>query len=216
MKKDMTDRALAANRQNATKSSGPTSAAGKMAVGRNALKHGLLAKKLWFRDEQEQTAFGGLLNQLIQEHKPQGVVECALVEEIAVCLWKIAEAGEFEARQLGIRNRTTKVIMQAFAEQSEDKLPLGEQNIRNKLQTLECKELLLRMAVAENQEEVSGLDDEGREQNRTHIQVEARLGSSLDTTLRYISALKRDLYRAIDKLESLQRSRIVPNKDGGA
>lgn len=205
MKKNMSQKALTANRQNATKSTGPISAAGKLAVGSNALKHGLLAKTLRFRNEEEQSAFEGLLSKLVQELKPQDVVQCVLIEEIAVCLWKLASVADLEVRELSIRNRTTKLILQAFAEQSEEELPLAGQGTENRLLGLECRELLLRMVLAQNEDEMVS-DDEKGEEKRKRIQVEARLGTSLDTTLRYKAGLKRDLYRAIDKLESLQRS----------
>jgi hypothetical protein len=39
----MTEKKLAANRKNASKSTGPKTAAGKVASSRNAIKHGVLA-----------------------------------------------------------------------------------------------------------------------------------------------------------------------------
>ena len=44
-------------------------------------------------------------------------------------------------------------------------------------------------------------------QKAGHLEVEAVLGSSLDRLTRYQSALKRDLYRAIQTLRSLQAER---------
>jgi hypothetical protein len=37
-----------------------------------------------------------------------------------------------------------------------------------------------------------------------HVQIEAKLNTSLDTILRYQAALKRDLYRAIAALRAIQ------------
>ena len=41
-------------------------------------------------------------------------------------------------------------------------------------------------------------------QEAGHLEVEAVLGSSLEKMTRYQSALKRDLYRAIEMLRTLQ------------
>jgi hypothetical protein len=40
-----------------------------------------------------------------------------------------------------------------------------------------------------------------------HVQIEARLNTSLDTILRYRAAINRELYRAIAELRSRQRER---------
>jgi hypothetical protein len=40
-----------------------------------------------------------------------------------------------------------------------------------------------------------------------HVQIEARLNTSLHTILRYQAAIKRDMYRAIAELRSRQRER---------
>jgi hypothetical protein len=44
-----------------------------------------------------------------------------------------------------------------------------------------------------------------------HLQIEAKLSTSLDTILRYQAALKRDLYRAIAALRVLQHDRRLGN-----
>ena len=44
---------IVANRQNAKKSTGPTSANGKAAVAMNALQHGLLSQHVCLPDEEE-------------------------------------------------------------------------------------------------------------------------------------------------------------------
>ena len=143
----------------------------------------------------------------MQERKPDGIVERALVEEIAVCLWKIADAAELQSRDLRLRDRATTYVIQTFAKGCDDKLPFDAHS-RYDLGGLECKELLLRMAIAEKDTYACDEDEEKRE----HTLLGARLGNSLETTMRYTAALKRDLYRAIDKLESLQNSRKVGAK----
>jgi len=93
---------LEANRCNAQHSTGPRTPAGKARVKFNSLKHGLLAKSviLPIRSRSEKRShFDALLEQLIDELKPVGILEDMLVEKIAVSYWRLrralrAEAGE--------------------------------------------------------------------------------------------------------------------------
>src|SRR5512135_3227395 len=82
---------LLANRQNATKSTGPRTLAGKLRSRRNAVKHGVLASKalIAFGQGAEDTAaYRKLLADLYRDFSPQGRMEEVLVEKIAVCIWK--------------------------------------------------------------------------------------------------------------------------------
>jgi hypothetical protein len=46
-----------------------------------------------------------------------------------------------------------------------------------------------------------------KEDKTNHRSIEAKLTSSLDTILRYQSAIKRDLYRALAELREIRRER---------
>ncbi len=93
---------LEANRRNAQRSTGPRTPTGKARVKFNALKHGLLAKSviLPIRSRSEKRShFYALLEQLIDELKPVGILEDMQVEKIAVSYWRLrralrAESGE--------------------------------------------------------------------------------------------------------------------------
>ena len=94
-----------ANRRNAARSTGPKTPQGKGAVKWNALKHGLLAKEVVIRTgdgKESRSDFQGLLESLIQDLQPKGVLEEMLVEKIAVCYWRLrrvvrSEVGEIRA-----------------------------------------------------------------------------------------------------------------------
>ena len=73
--KAMTEKACAANRANAQKSTGPRDTA---ASSQNARKHGLLSKYLHFETDEERQEFEELLLQLEEEHQPVGVTETLL------------------------------------------------------------------------------------------------------------------------------------------
>ena len=82
----------------------------------NAVKHGLLAKHLIFGDEDEKNGFNSLLHDLEHEYCPAGPTERALVEEVAICLWKLQTANVWEIQELGHRRQAAKAILRAVAE----------------------------------------------------------------------------------------------------
>ena len=77
----------AANKANALKSTGPKTVAGKAVVAGNAIRHGILSQRL-FLDGENPAEFSDLQDQLRQALRPMGTLELALVEKIAVALWK--------------------------------------------------------------------------------------------------------------------------------
>jgi hypothetical protein len=97
------EKRAAANRQNARRSTGPRTAAGKRAVRLNALKHGLLAAEVIIRTgdgAENETVFRRLVDQLRQQLDPQGIREELAVEEIAVLLWRQRRAVRAETGEI--------------------------------------------------------------------------------------------------------------------
>jgi hypothetical protein len=94
-----TEKQIAANRHNAAKSTGPRTTVGKAASSRNALKHGVLSKRALSEHEDTQ-AFVTLLGKLVEELEPISVIECTLVERIAILLWREKRLAETEAREI--------------------------------------------------------------------------------------------------------------------
>ena len=78
---------LVANQNNAKKSTGPVTVQGKQTVSNNALKHGVFSKSLILADE-DPDEYKSLLEQLLQELHPCGLLEQTLVERIALTLWR--------------------------------------------------------------------------------------------------------------------------------
>ena len=113
VKKSITEKVIAANRENGHKTAGPRNT---NAVRQNAVKHGLLAKNLIFGDEEEKNGFNSLLHDLEHEYCPSGPTESALVEEVAICLWKLQTANDWEIQELGHRRQAAKAILRAVAE----------------------------------------------------------------------------------------------------
>ena len=86
-----TAKQTAANRQNALRSTGPATAAGKAAASTNAFKHGLRSAAPVLPDEDDG-AYLELLDQLRDELQPAGAIEDALVDNIGFLLWRLERA----------------------------------------------------------------------------------------------------------------------------
>jgi len=107
---------LLANRSNALKSTGPVTIAGKAKASRNAVRHGLLSARLLLEDESWDE-FDALLDGLAASLHPVGTLEFALVERIAVALWRQhrlirAEAAGIELSR-GLESATNREQIQA-------------------------------------------------------------------------------------------------------
>ena len=87
---------IEANRQNATKSTGPKTPEGKTLSSKNATKHGLLSKQVLLPSESEEE-FEELSQGLREDLKPVGALETRLVEDIAADFWRLSRIRRFEA-----------------------------------------------------------------------------------------------------------------------
>jgi hypothetical protein len=97
---------LEANRKNAKHSTGPKTPEGKARSSKNATKHGLLSQHAVTTTGDEKS--GGIvesqadfdlhLENLRQTYKPKTYGEELLVQQIAVCYWKIARLTRMDQR----------------------------------------------------------------------------------------------------------------------
>ena len=99
---------LAANRANALKSTGPKTKNGKAVACLNATQHGLFSERLLLEDE-EPTAFQRLLADLDSTLSPVGAVELALVERIAVTMWRQRRLVAAESATLLLHRQPAKI-----------------------------------------------------------------------------------------------------------
>jgi len=85
-----------ANQANAQFSTGPRTAAGKTRVAQNAVRHGLTARHLVIRDD-EQDAFVTLHESLFEELDPQGALETITFHELLHAAWNLQRFSRIEA-----------------------------------------------------------------------------------------------------------------------
>jgi hypothetical protein len=201
IKKTMSEKALAANRANAQKSTGPTNCG---TVSQNARQHGLLADKIVFESDEEKQDFGQLVHDVRQDRQPVGVIEEALVEEVAVSLWKLRAANGWEIQEVKNRRASSEAVMHTISEsRNQERLPLFSQWGTGSDARLgwECQELVVRSGARDSKESFGNKTEGG------NVQFEMKLTASLESVLRYQAAIKRDLFRLLDALERLQEAR---------
>ena len=91
---------IEANRENAQKSSGPTSEAGRQTSSQNNFRHGLTGHLFVILDWEEPEAYEELQNDLTQEYQPQTATERILVQKMAQQHWLSQRAQTFHTLML--------------------------------------------------------------------------------------------------------------------
>ena len=97
---------VAANRENAKKSTGPKSPAGKARARLNGLTHGLRAEEVVLPSE-DAAEFEAFVAAWVDDWKPPTTARAVLVEEAAVAAWRKGRCVRAEATRLGRRVRET-------------------------------------------------------------------------------------------------------------
>ncbi len=209
IRRTVTPKVLEANRQNAQKSTGAKTETGKEASSANSVRHGLLADGLVFESEEQEKQFAEFMDQLTNDLMPDGAMQSIIVEEIAVCYWKLGLALRWEMAAARSRRESSRDVVQGLvAEKLGNKSQL--EFLDNQRVALcgggwECTELLVRKgrsSESSNSANISKRDVKAGEE--VHVQVDAKLAPALQTTMRYSAMIRRDLHRAIDQLKSLR------------
>jgi len=220
IKKTMTAAATAANRDNSKKSTGPKTEQGKSAASRNSLRHGILSRKMVFETRKQRAEYHGIWESWNQYFCPQGPLEEYLVQEITNVVWKLGITETLELKELSQRQSIKDCINGVFDNDLE--LPIDENDIPLD-RAWNCEKLVIRAIAGDDESNSSGSHQPRIYENKifkdfqtsgmhtsrkgSHLVVEAVLGGSLETLTRYRSTLKKDLYRAIETLHTLQKQR---------
>jgi hypothetical protein len=205
-KKTVTQKVLLANRANARKSTGPRNTA---AVTQNARKHGLLSKNLQFKNDEDAEAFRELLEELDDEQKPAGPMERTLLEDAAISIWKLRATTGWDIAELTNRRKAAKAVLRTVGENWDDEQLQLFTDVDEKASAArrgwDCHELIIRTGMRNAEEEESIVN--GANSKAGHVQIEAKLTSSLESILRYQGATRRDLYRAVAVLRDIRDNR---------
>lgn len=214
-KKSVTDRVIAANRNNSRKSPGPKNTG---AVSQNARTHGVFAKHLTFHNPEEQLEFECLRDDFSHEYQPLGATERALIEEASVCFWKLGVLDSWAMKELDNRRGAAREIVRSVAENyREQQVPLFTQGDGSQSAAglgWDCQELIIRTGSRKFEEaRVDELADQKSKSGQ--VLIEAKLTSAIETIMRYQTFLKKDYYRAIAMLREIRRERREES-DGSA
>lgn len=188
MGKNMTEAALAANRKNAERSTGPRTPEGKAVSAMNRQLHGLTGRADMVTGEDPQ-AFARLREGLAVQLAPVGVLEEALMDRVAACLWRLWRTQRIEAGLLTFR----LIDLEESRNRKEDVMKEF------------CKELCNGTTEASRawaEQKLEDLPTWGQ------VFVMDCQAGAMDKLNRYETALERSLYRAMHELERLQRARL--------
>jgi hypothetical protein len=112
-----------ANRQNSLRSTGPKTAAGKIASSSNATRHGLTSKHIVIPGE-DPAEYDAHRQALLKEYSPAGETERTLVEEIAASAGRLLRARRFETavltKLLGDSADPAAAFAEAFLEKPKE------------------------------------------------------------------------------------------------
>ncbi len=191
----------------------------------NALKHGVLYEGAVLPTE-DRAQFEELHKNLQENFKPDGALEELLVERIAICFWRLRRILRYD---FGIREDHTYKLRtgrQLLIEKMDtiDKLVAVRQRIAEKGANDELRKAVVKTLnltvdpTTISDELLLSVADQGLTQFRESLAANkadveaialqsALAGKQVDTLLRYETANERQLYRAIDQLERLQRQR---------
>jgi len=172
-------------------------------------------------DTHEQRAeFRELQHVCKTEFSPEGLLEKFLVEEIATLFWKLGITEGLQAQELLLRQELSDHVGSIF--HKDLKLPISGHDLPLN-RGWDCERLVVRAVSGKDTSYSSASrgpavvqgqvvnafqnSQNSNSQNAGHLEFEAVLGNSLANMTRYQSALKRDLYRAIETLHKLQMER---------
>lgn len=93
--RSISDKQLAANRRNATRSTGPRTPEGKARAAQNAIQHGLCAQRITLpgEDAHEWAVFH---HQFLLDLQPNDALERLMVDRIALAAWRLQRAAHYE------------------------------------------------------------------------------------------------------------------------
>ena len=105
---------IAANRRNALRSTGPTSADGKARASRNAIKPGINSQITTLFNERQED-YDANIQAFVAKFQPKDDVERRLVERMADCEWRLIRARYIDTATIDLQvEETYELIDERF------------------------------------------------------------------------------------------------------
>jgi hypothetical protein len=156
---------ILANRRNAKKSTGPRTRKGKVAISKNAVKHGLLARQNVISTES-QADFNLCRDRVLNELAPESPMESILADRIVILSWRLQRTVRIQTQTIDALNSDNtnkpltkltqslffKKLAQSKAAQSTPPpdLPLGHMAIKDFSNSRVLERLLMYERRIEN------------------------------------------------------------------
>ena len=201
--KHVSRKVIEANRKNSHHGHGPTTTRGKQAVRYNAVKHGLLARSLVFKSEEEEHDFRAYRRRLCEDLAPEDSLEMMYVEDLANCEWRLKRATRWE-QAIGRKDNTTAIAENALKSGTE-KLGISSEQATEGSRGWRCEELRFSLTREKDTKAQSSFIDDP-----DGVELAVTLSNpvgDLNTILRYQHSIRRDRDNAADRLLKLQRAR---------
>jgi len=96
----LTDKRTAANRRNALKSTGPRTKAGKLAVTKNSVGHGIYALCPVIEDVESARDWKACRKAMLASLAPEGMLETTFAERIILTAWRLGRVTRNETEQI--------------------------------------------------------------------------------------------------------------------
>ena len=94
------DKRTAANRRNALKSTGPRTKAGKLAVARNGVGHGIYTLCPVIEDVESAREWKAYRKAMLADIAPVGMLETTLAERIILTAWRLGRVARYETERI--------------------------------------------------------------------------------------------------------------------
>lgn len=214
---------IKANRQNAKRSTGPTSIQGKLKVSQNAITHGIFATAPLLETENLEE-YQLLYDSLFKELMPASQLEAAIVERIIHSIWRQKRLEKAEAAKIAIEQLPQQLIFEVNATmmrepkewvQIEDLI--GEKDhkkfqvnkvIQEELEALDIQSINSASAASMTQQAPYVFHHLKLEAKNQNMSLESFLDDAPKVT-EYLSALKRGAEKFVSKSITRQFAKIV-------
>ena len=192
-------RQIEANRRNALKSTGPTSAEGKERSRRNAIRHGLTAETVIsaLEDADDYKAFETAIT---TDYDAQSAVERELVLRLASLLWRLRRAGTIETGLFELQAKQLRECVESDQSRSSFWRVLSAQRENS---AAEVDRTLESRAATSGRMEI----DPGRDLTTCFLRLADLPNYALDRLSQYEASLSRQLARVLLALNALNRRR---------
>ncbi len=201
-----------ANRNNAKRSTGPKTPAGKAKVRYNALKHGLLAEAVLLPDEDAAT-FHDFSTKIRGDLRPVGEMESALVDRIVNILWRLrrfsdVETGLFVRKWAAHDEACLEDLYQLKKTRDAESLPKQTPVRRSELGEL-VDARMVEWGAATATEASEARSANPRQRLGDAFADDAATGNAFSKLARYETQLNRTLERTLNQLQELQQRRAA-------